>query len=1151
MQTTGLINSSFILSGSNFYNIENITFGNNAYAEFNVLSSSEINVTVPEMAYWDYIKIYPAHQSLLTSSNKFVPVPIINNFSPVTGLTGDSISFKGLSFSGITGVYFNNILSPIVNVNSITGLTAVVPSGNTRGYVRFYGQSGVTTLSTQEFKPVALITGINPISGRTGESIDILGYNFHPEILYNTSSNNYLVSFNGATGQFSRINSNKLQGTIPPNALSGQVNVFSEVYGYHASKANFYLIHYPPTITNIVDGSGKSGNYTTIYGTNFYNVTGLRFSGQFQQTGVSITSTGILNDFLTFNVPGLTGGRYNILVQTPVGNATGTGFLLMDRPVVSGFVNLSGKVGQQIRISGLNIYPQTQVFLNYTGTSGLCQINSGTLDYTNFSYIDFYVPYRFSTSLSSGKVIIYNGVDYHSGQNDFIFIPIPRISGFTPSSGVFGSSSVISGSNFINVNKMEIGLMNISSFNVIDTTGISFVVPTGASYGQIKVYASGGVISSATFFNPLNTIPSISGGYLGQPIGTWRLFSGLNLNYVTGILYTGITGGINAAKAIPASDWFVSGYNYLTYKVQNDQVSVGLSQRIQFASSGNDLVKPANFYTSTYVTGATYCVSGNFKSDYSISQTYPGQDLKNISGKYGDRIFWSGLNWTVSFVTHKPYFKSFNGRLVSGESLQGSPNVGSCIVPREIIRGSIVFSGVPNPLKPGSEFYDTNILFTPIPTISGYSVSSATVTGGQFITITGINAYECQSYFLGITGSGFFTNIFDTGNSFGINRNFTGASNPNTGFTIITGIINSNFIGTGRMVLASKYDTQATGNFGSSVINHFLNGELLNQNTGYWSPSVLNIVSTTPSITSFNPSFGSYNQLITVYGNNLNSTTGVYLSGVNIYGTEIISSGFIQNKTNSTLTFLPQSGFSGVSGKIYAYTPAGTGISSNFYTFYSYLTGNVIFENLLRIPTGSVDSLGNPKSTLIVDNILYYKNNTGWLTNSFIGGGGVSSLDGLSNAVNITGTGNTTVSIIGQTIYVSGGTGAGEVNTASNLGNGIGIFSDKNVLDLRFYSITGATGIKASLSGNQISLSTSFDFSGNFITLQNGEDRGTVSYNLNRAPLAVLLTVGIPEGLDTSYYASVSGSPTSTSFKYVLNAPTDDNGYKLHYLIYK
>lgn len=56
---------------------------------------------------------------------------------------------------------------------------------------------------------------------------------------------------------------------------------------------------------------------------------------------------------------------------------------------------------------------------------------------------------------------------------------------------------------------------------------------------------------------------------------------------------------------------------------------------------------------------------------------------------------------------------------------------------------------------------------------------------------------------------------------------------------------------------------------------------------------------------------------------------------------------------------------------------------------------------------------------------------------------------------------NVTLSTVGNTIQIDAGTGpgAGEANTASNIGTGVGVFNQKTGVNLEFKSLTGGTGI--------------------------------------------------------------------------------------------
>lgn len=74
------------------------------------------------------------------------------------------------------------------------------------------------------------------------------------------------------------------------------------------------------------------------------------------------------------------------------------------------------------------------------------------------------------------------------------------------------------------------------------------------------------------------------------------------------------------------------------------------------------------------------------------------------------------------------------------------------------------------------------------------------------------------------------------------------------------------------------------------------------------------------------------------------------------------------------------------------------------------------------------------------------------------------------SSANITGYGSTVVFRSGNNILISGSSsaGGGEINTASNLGIGIGVYNQKVLAELQFNSILGGTGLRVSQSGQNI-----------------------------------------------------------------------------------
>src|SRR3990167_3844974 len=294
---TGVLGNSVIISGSNFYNINKILFGiSNAIQSlnFSVISPNSIQAIIPDDARWDYIGVLSESRNLSgTSPYKFVPVPKITGFSPNSGVNGDIIQIRGNAFSGVTSATFNNLSSSSVTVVSNNLITASVPSGNTYGYIRFAGVSGVGTVSTDLFYPTINVTSITPSSSTTGVAATIGGTNFFGELMYNTVGNFYLVSIGGATGQFSRTNTTTLAGTIPAAASSGNAYVFDSHLRPYPSTAFFTLLYGQPFISGVFPNSGGVDERMIIEGTNLFNATSItltRGATNNATTGISVSS---------------------------------------------------------------------------------------------------------------------------------------------------------------------------------------------------------------------------------------------------------------------------------------------------------------------------------------------------------------------------------------------------------------------------------------------------------------------------------------------------------------------------------------------------------------------------------------------------------------------------------------------------------------------------------------------------------------------------------------------------------------------------------------------------------------------------------------------------------------------------------------------
>jgi len=109
---------------------------------------------------------------LVTSTSAGLILPVINSFSPTSGLPGDSITITGTDFTGATAVKFNNVAASVFSVDSATQISATVPTGASTGTISVTTPNGTgTSLGTFTIPALTLSapSSINEgVSGSTG-----------------------------------------------------------------------------------------------------------------------------------------------------------------------------------------------------------------------------------------------------------------------------------------------------------------------------------------------------------------------------------------------------------------------------------------------------------------------------------------------------------------------------------------------------------------------------------------------------------------------------------------------------------------------------------------------------------------------------------------------------------------------------------------------------------------------------------------------------------------------------------------------------------------------------------------------------------------------------------------------------------------------
>ena len=859
------------ISGHNFYEISRVLFNAKKEAVFSKINNNLIQATVPVNSTWGYINVISDIFFLSgTSPEKFVPTPDILGFSPVSGFYGQSLLITGYSFSGVTGVKINNLPTgntEVFTVTSNTRISVQVPSGNTKGLIRLYGQSGTSELSTNEFYPYSQITGIYPLSGHTGDLLTVSGINFIPEILYNLGSDRYAITFQGnVTGQFTRLNNILFTGLVPSGARSGIINICSQNLDQYPSDISFSVRRDKPTITSFSPISGKRLDYISVVGSNFadfysFTITGINTGAALDTGDYFISNT---ENYLTFEIPSVTGGKYNFIIDSIEGAATGSGLYVLENPSVSGFYPTSGGAGHVITLSGLNVYPYlTQVWMD--GTGNKTSIVTGSWNYNNNTVI-FTIP----NNISSGdhSIIIYNTVGSGSGSYPFKFIPGPNPSGFYPLTGQWNDSILLSGSYLDLVSSMSISDIGVTNYTITNTTGINFLIPENSSTDYIKLNNYGGYNYTQ---QKLSIVPPLAvfSGFIDQETyyGSNLVISGRYLSTVDEVHFSGTLTGY----AIEITDFSTIGDS-------------GINVSVPYGISGDSLIRLVNKAGYSY---SPYILT--LIDDPTITS------ISLLTGIFTDLVSIVGTNLDGA----TPYFRTLDDDFIIANNIASFLGIALLFyVPTGIVSGPISISGR------NGNFIETDEDFVVLPTVFGVSGNTIYQTG-QYITLTGFNVNTDNLVTsLGISGNnGFFYDIANPNEFSGIYQ---------TGYSFINCRINSNFAGTGKVFLVSEYDSDID------------NISYTNKVKTLFNTYPITISQPAPIISSFTPSGASPSGRFTINGGHLFSTLRVEFE-VN----DIIGTGTLVYTGNNQLQVVPPAMATGT-GSFCVITPFGTACSGAF-----------------------------------------------------------------------------------------------------------------------------------------------------------------------------------------------------------------------------
>ncbi|HEX4440110.1 MAG TPA: IPT/TIG domain-containing protein [Thermoanaerobaculia bacterium] len=529
---SGHAGTSVVINGATFGGATSVTF-NGTTATFIVNTSVKITATVPSGATTGKIAVTTA-SGTGTSTTDFVigtgAAPTITSFSPTSGPVGTSVVVTGTNFGGASAVAFNGSAATFT-LSGTTQITATVPTGATTGKISVTATGGVATSATSfTVGSGPAITGFTPASGPVGTSVSISGSGF---------TGATAVQFNGTSATSFTVNSDiSIAATVPAGATTGKISVAAP--GGTATSASNFTVTSGPAITGFTPASGPVGTSVSISGSGFTGATAVQFNG------TSATAFTVNSDIsVAATVPaGATTGK--ISVAAPGGTATSaTDFVVSSSSgvTITSFTPTAGPISAKVTINGTGFAGVTSVKFN--GKAAAFTVLSSTQ-----------LTATVSAATTSGKITVTASGGTATSATDFIVVSPPTVTGFTPGSGVPGTTVVITGTNFDTASAVAFNGFG-ATFTIDSSTQITATVPSTATTGKIKVTnPAGGASSAASFLvPPAITSFSPTSGRVGASV----VINGKTFTGATSVTFNGVAATFSVSNSVKITATVPSG----------------------------------------------------------------------------------------------------------------------------------------------------------------------------------------------------------------------------------------------------------------------------------------------------------------------------------------------------------------------------------------------------------------------------------------------------------------------------------------------------------------------------------------------------------------------------------------------------------------
>ena len=280
-----------------------------------------------------------------------------------------------------------------------------------------------------------------------------------------------------------------------------------------------------PAVTSVTPNSGPraGGNTVTLAGTGFTGATSVTFGG------VAATSFTVVNNTtITAVVPGAAAtGAVSVIVTTPNGsnNANTLYSYVIPAPTVTSVTPSTGPPagGNTVTIAGAGFTGATSVTFGGVAATSFTVVNDTTITAT--------VPA--SATRGAVSVVVTAPGGSNAANSLYTYSQAPTVTSVNPSSGPPGGGNTvtIAGTGLTGATSVTFGGVAATSFNVVNDTTITAVVPRNTTAGAVSVIVTtpGGSNAPNSLYSYVIATPTLGEWGLIALAGLLILFVWLRL----------------------------------------------------------------------------------------------------------------------------------------------------------------------------------------------------------------------------------------------------------------------------------------------------------------------------------------------------------------------------------------------------------------------------------------------------------------------------------------------------------------------------------------------------------------------------------------------------------------------------------------------